>query len=174
MIQYDDFARLALKTARVLTAERHPNADRLLVLTLDAGEATPRTVLAPTDGAKLTIDGRAHYLERRGDEVWATLPDPDREAEVALAALSGRPQASAQAPIVTRRVTLTTGTHREQAYWVAGRRPGELRDQLHDGVRQRRVPGRGQQRQRGCRCDHLRPWRQVGWCRQRPDRHADH
>ena len=46
MIQYDDFARLALKTARVLTAERHPNADRLLVLTLDAGEATPRTVCA--------------------------------------------------------------------------------------------------------------------------------
>src|SRR5690606_17512420 len=37
-------------------------------------------------------------FERRGDEVWA-----DGE-----------------------RIVLTTGSHREQAYWVAGARPGEL------------------------------------------------
>jgi methionyl-tRNA synthetase len=45
-IQYDDFAKLNLRIARVLTAEKHPDADRLLKLTLDAGEAEPRTVCA--------------------------------------------------------------------------------------------------------------------------------
>jgi methionyl-tRNA synthetase len=46
VIKYDDFAKLALRVARVLTAERHPDADRLLVLTVDAGEAQPRTLCA--------------------------------------------------------------------------------------------------------------------------------
>ncbi|MFZ4737103.1 MAG: methionine--tRNA ligase, partial [Bradymonadia bacterium] len=46
LVRFEDFARLTLKTARVLTAERHPNADRLLVLGLDAGEDAPRTVCA--------------------------------------------------------------------------------------------------------------------------------
>jgi len=45
-VAFDDFLKLHIKVAQVLTAERHPNADRLLVLTLDAGEAEPRTVCA--------------------------------------------------------------------------------------------------------------------------------
>jgi methionyl-tRNA synthetase len=45
-VRFEDFARLTFKTARVLTAERVPNADRLLVLALDAGEGAPRTVCA--------------------------------------------------------------------------------------------------------------------------------
>ncbi len=78
--------------------------------------ASPSTVLAPLDGRPLRLeDGRIVRLERRGDEVWATLPDPDD-------VIAGRP-----APDVTRRVVLTTGSHREQAYWVPGRRAGDLR-----------------------------------------------
>jgi hypothetical protein len=68
--------------------------------------ATPQAIRAPLEGGP---------LERRNDEVWATLPDPDRVIE-------GLP-----APNVTRRVVLTTGSHREQAFWVAGRRHGDLR-----------------------------------------------
>lgn len=45
-ITYEDFAKLALRTAKVLAAERHPNADRLLVLKVDAGEPEPRTIVA--------------------------------------------------------------------------------------------------------------------------------
>lgn len=78
--------------------------------------ASPATVRAPLDGRPLDLDGRAIRLERRsGAEVWATLPDPD-------AVIEGRPAAD-----VTRRVILTTGSHREQAFWVSGKRRGDLR-----------------------------------------------
>lgn len=52
MISYDDFAKIELKTARVMTAERVPNSEKLLRLSLqvgdvnDAGEAVERIVLA--------------------------------------------------------------------------------------------------------------------------------
>ena len=45
-IAYDDFAKIALMAARVLRAERHPQADKLLVLHLDDGSGTPRTICA--------------------------------------------------------------------------------------------------------------------------------
>ena len=41
-----DFVKLQLRVAVITHAESHPNADRLLKLTLDAGEAEPRTVCA--------------------------------------------------------------------------------------------------------------------------------
>lgn len=37
MIAFDDFTRVELRTAKVLTAIHHPDADRLLVLTVDMG-----------------------------------------------------------------------------------------------------------------------------------------
>lgn len=45
-IAYEDFARVQLRAGQVLSAQRHPNADRLLVLTVDIGEAAPRTIVA--------------------------------------------------------------------------------------------------------------------------------
>jgi methionyl-tRNA synthetase len=45
-IQYDDFAKLDLRVAKVLTAEKHPDADRLLKLTVDAGDGRERTICA--------------------------------------------------------------------------------------------------------------------------------
>ena len=76
--------------------------------------ADARTVLAPTD-ATFSDQGRTWSLFTRGDEVWARGPD--------LAALAERGDATP----VERRVVLTTGSHNEQGYWVAGRREGELR-----------------------------------------------
>ena len=38
MITIDDFAKVELRTARVVSAEAHPNADRLLVLQIEVGE----------------------------------------------------------------------------------------------------------------------------------------
>jgi hypothetical protein len=77
--------------------------------------ASPETVRAPLDGRPLDLDGRTVRLLARGGEVWATLPDPD-------AVIAGR-----AAEDITRRVVLTTGSHREQAFWVAGERRGDLR-----------------------------------------------
>ncbi len=45
-IDYAHFAGLELRAGRVLTAEKHPDADRLLKLTVDVGEPEPRTLCA--------------------------------------------------------------------------------------------------------------------------------
>jgi hypothetical protein len=65
-------------------------------------DATPRTVLARL-GETLDLDGREYALARRDDTIVATAPGGEEE------------------PVV-----LTTGSHREQAYWVPGKRKGEL------------------------------------------------
>lgn len=45
-ITIDDFAKIELRAAKVLTAERVPKADKLLKLTLDVGTGEPRTVVS--------------------------------------------------------------------------------------------------------------------------------
>lgn len=49
-ITFDEFARIDLRVAKVLGAENHPNADRLLVLKLDDGSGEPRQVCAGIRG----------------------------------------------------------------------------------------------------------------------------
>jgi methionyl-tRNA synthetase len=45
-ITFDDFAKIDLRVARVVRAENHPNADKLLKLELDDGSGTPRQICA--------------------------------------------------------------------------------------------------------------------------------
>ena len=45
-ITIDDFMKVELRTAKILTAERLAKSKKLLKLSVDAGEATPRTILA--------------------------------------------------------------------------------------------------------------------------------
>lgn len=45
-ITFDDFAKVDLRVARVVAAEPHPNADRLLKLQLDDGSGAPRQICA--------------------------------------------------------------------------------------------------------------------------------
>jgi methionyl-tRNA synthetase len=45
-ITFDDFGKLDLRTGVVVEAAPHPNADRLLVLQIDIGEARPRSIVA--------------------------------------------------------------------------------------------------------------------------------
>ena len=49
-IAFEDFAKLDLRVARVVEAEAHPNADRLLKLQLDDGSGTPRQICAGIKG----------------------------------------------------------------------------------------------------------------------------
>lgn len=44
LIAYDDFAKADLRTAEIVAAEPHPNADRLMVLQLKVGEKTKQIV----------------------------------------------------------------------------------------------------------------------------------
>lgn len=46
LIDFEDFTKLEIKVARIVAAENHPNADRLLKLSVDIGEAELRTVCA--------------------------------------------------------------------------------------------------------------------------------
>ena len=45
-IGIEDFQKIQLRSGRVLSAEKHPKADKLLVLKVDLGEATPRQIVA--------------------------------------------------------------------------------------------------------------------------------
>jgi methionyl-tRNA synthetase len=45
-IAYDDFAKLELRIAKVLAAEKVPKADKLVKLSIDAGDPEPRTIVA--------------------------------------------------------------------------------------------------------------------------------
>lgn len=49
-ISFEDFAKVDLRVARVVHAEPHPNADRLLKLQLDDGSGTPRQICAGIKG----------------------------------------------------------------------------------------------------------------------------
>lgn len=46
LITYDEFSKVALRIGVVVSAEKHPNADRLLVLQVDVGESAPRQIVA--------------------------------------------------------------------------------------------------------------------------------
>lgn len=46
LITIDDFAKVQLKAGTVVSAEPHPNADKLLKLKVDVGEAEPRQIIA--------------------------------------------------------------------------------------------------------------------------------
>jgi methionyl-tRNA synthetase len=46
MIAFDDFAKMDVRVGTITTAERVPKADKLLKLTIDVGEAAPRTIVS--------------------------------------------------------------------------------------------------------------------------------
>ncbi len=50
-ITFEEFARVDLRVARVVTAENHPSADRLFVLKVDDGSGQPRQLCAGIRGA---------------------------------------------------------------------------------------------------------------------------
>ncbi len=60
LIDIDHFAQVILKTGIVVSAEAHPNADRLLVMQVDVGEEAPRQIVAGirSDWAPGQIVGR--------------------------------------------------------------------------------------------------------------------
>ncbi len=43
-IAYDDFAKIELRVAKVLEARAHPNADKLMLLQIDVGDAQKQIV----------------------------------------------------------------------------------------------------------------------------------
>ncbi len=50
-IQIDDFFKVDMRVGLVIAARKHPNADKLLHLTIDIGEAEPRSICAGIAGS---------------------------------------------------------------------------------------------------------------------------
>jgi len=50
MINMQDFKKVELKVAKVLSVDDHPNADKLVVMRVDVGEDGPRTLVAGLKG----------------------------------------------------------------------------------------------------------------------------
>jgi methionyl-tRNA synthetase len=78
VIQYDDFAKVELKVAQILTAEKVEKADKLLKLTVDVGEPSPRTIVA---GIALAYPDPATLIGKRIVVVANLAPKPLRGIE---------------------------------------------------------------------------------------------
>jgi len=46
MITFEEFKKAEIKTGKILSAEKVPDADKLIKLTVDIGEETPRQILS--------------------------------------------------------------------------------------------------------------------------------
>ena len=97
-ITIDDFQRIELRIGTVRRAEAHPAADRLVVLSVDLGEASERQIVAGIRAGyapesligrqivvvanlkPATLRGVTSYgmLLAASDETGASLPAPDR------------------------------------------------------------------------------------------------
>lgn len=75
--------------------------------------AGPTAVVAPFNDIRLDLHGRKYQLQRRGDEFWVEMDDPDWTADASRAGETGQP------PRVQRRIVMTTGSHHLQVYWYA-------------------------------------------------------
>ncbi len=85
--------------------------------------ASPATVLGNFDNVTLSLDGEPILLQRRGDEFLAEMIDPDWKHDLVKARLRGQPLAGTNnPPRVWKRITMLTGSHHMQAYWVPSRR----------------------------------------------------
>ena len=56
LITIEEFQKLALRVGVITAAQDHPNADRLLILTVNIGEAAPRQVVAGIKGSYQAAD----------------------------------------------------------------------------------------------------------------------
>jgi predicted CXXCH cytochrome family protein len=86
--------------------------------------AAPDTVRGSFDGVALASRGRDYRLERRGDEFWAEMTDPDWERGQRVQGID--PDATRDPPRAWRRIVMTTGSHHMQTHWVASRSGREV------------------------------------------------
>jgi hypothetical protein len=71
--------------------------------------ATPEGVVGDFNHVKVELLGKAYWLDRRGDEFWVDMEDPEWRPEPG--------QVTGRARRVQRRLGLLTGSHHMQVYW---------------------------------------------------------
>ena len=83
--------------------------------------ASRESVRGDFKNVTLELDGERYSLEHRDDEFWVDLVDPDWKLHPAAAMKGSGSAASpvlANPPRVRRRISLVTGSHYMQAYWL--------------------------------------------------------
>ncbi|HET9620616.1 MAG TPA: cytochrome c3 family protein [Kofleriaceae bacterium] len=80
--------------------------------------ASPASVRGDFAGVALDGGGYTAKLSRRGDDFLVQMPDPLWQYQVDTGQREAAPGEAA--PIVERRISMVTGSHHMQAYWVAG------------------------------------------------------
>jgi hypothetical protein len=89
--------------------------------------ATPEAVIPDIDGpVELELKGRRYRIERRGDEFWAQMPDPEWEGDAIAKGVNPYLLDPDQHPRSEKRIVMTTGSHHMQTYWVADDDDGKL------------------------------------------------
>lgn len=95
-IEFDDFDKLDLVVGEILEAKEHPNADKLLVSTIDIGEDKPRTIVSgikkwykPEDlvGKKVIVVKNLAPRKMRGIESQGMLLAADDGEDLSLVSL---------------------------------------------------------------------------------------
>ena len=86
--------------------------------------ATPRSVRGDFNDVRLHLEGEDYLFQRRGEEYWVEMVDPDWKYIRTLQRLDAEekgtppPPVSVTPPRTWKRVGMLTGSHHMQAYWV--------------------------------------------------------
>jgi hypothetical protein len=86
---------------------------------------TPETMLANWDGISLEVRNKAYHLERRGDQYWVDMVDPEFDRNRRF--LGKLAASDNQTRRTQKRIVQATGSHHQQVFWF----PGEQGRQLH-------------------------------------------
>jgi predicted CXXCH cytochrome family protein len=84
--------------------------------------ASTNTVVADFNNLKLDARGESYLLQKRGDELWVDMPDPDWKAEQSQLRGLKDWTSLTNAPRVQKQVSMVTGSHHLQKFWVASSR----------------------------------------------------
>lgn len=111
-------------TCRSCHPDQHASWHRTFHRTMTQ-HATPEAVRGNFTNVVLRAHGEEFHLTRRGDEFFVTMTAPEwsharGQLELAARAQGAEPPPAGTPPRVEKRVTMTTGSHHMQAYWVAG------------------------------------------------------
>lgn len=95
--------------------------------------AAPGAVQGNFEGVSLELNGEKFRLERRGDEYWAEMVDPDwhhdwtrSHRDFLTGASQAPPPVAPNPPRTWKRVGMMTGSHHFQAYWVPSEKYGNV------------------------------------------------
>lgn len=84
--------------------------------------ASADTALANFDNIQLEARGETYSFQRKGNQLWVEMPDPDWKADQSSRTRNVDWSLLTNAPRVLKQVSMSTGSHHLQKFWVASGR----------------------------------------------------